>query len=147
MDILAGIAAVKGALDITKALREIDGDINAAEYKMKIADLMSALADAKHALVDAQEKMQELEQKLKFRQSTVRIDGYLYETDEEGKATDVFYCPSCEHEDVSPIMILSEDKKFAKCPRCKFFRNMENEGYALPSRRRRTTRSSIKNDW
>ena len=57
MDIVTGIAAVAQAISIAKDLREMDKEIDRAEFKLKIADLTSALADAKIALVDAQDSL------------------------------------------------------------------------------------------
>jgi hypothetical protein len=52
-DILTGLAAVGQALDIARALRSFEKQINDSEFKMKIADLHGARADAKMALAEA----------------------------------------------------------------------------------------------
>jgi len=49
MDIMTGISAVAQALNIVKSLREVEKGFDAAEFKLKIAELNSTLADAKLA--------------------------------------------------------------------------------------------------
>jgi hypothetical protein len=50
MDIMTGLSAVAQALNVANWLRGIEKEFDAAEFKIKIADLYSALADAKVAL-------------------------------------------------------------------------------------------------
>jgi hypothetical protein len=40
-----------------KAIQEIDKNLDAAKYKPKVAELMSAVTDAQIALVDAREEV------------------------------------------------------------------------------------------
>ena len=44
-------------LEALKAIQEIDKNLDAAKYKLKVAELMSAVTDAKIALVDAREEV------------------------------------------------------------------------------------------
>jgi hypothetical protein len=58
MDIMTGLSAVTQARNIANWLRGIEKGYDAAEFKLKIADLYSALADAKVALADAKTEME-----------------------------------------------------------------------------------------
>jgi hypothetical protein len=54
---MTGLSAVTQALNVVNWLRGIEKGYDAAEFKLKIADLYSALADAKLALADAKSEM------------------------------------------------------------------------------------------
>jgi hypothetical protein len=54
MDIMTGLSALTQALNVANWLRGIEKEFDAAEFKMKIADLYSSLAEAK---MDAKTEM------------------------------------------------------------------------------------------
>jgi hypothetical protein len=64
MDLIQGLSAAAAAIGIAKDLREIDRNVDEADYKNKLADLLNALADTKIALADAKEKIASIEAKL-----------------------------------------------------------------------------------
>ena len=86
MDIMIGISAVAQALNIANWLRGIEKGFDAAEFKLKIADLYTALADAKLALADAkteieskQAEVEALIAQFQVRTATIEYRGYKYE--------------------------------------------------------------------
>jgi hypothetical protein len=126
MDIMTGISAVAQAMNIVKGLREIDKGFDAAEFKLKIADLYSALADAKVALADAkteieskQTEIEALTAQFQVRTATVEYKGYKYERGADGKPVGYPYCPVCESNGKMIQTAYSGAHRELSCPRCK----------------------------
>jgi hypothetical protein len=57
VDLVTALATAAQAIKLAQDLRGIDKAIDAAEYKLKIADLTNALSDIKIALTDAKEEL------------------------------------------------------------------------------------------
>jgi hypothetical protein len=57
VDIMTALATATQAIKLAQDLRGIDKAIDAAEFKLKIADLTGALSDIKLALTDAKEEL------------------------------------------------------------------------------------------
>lgn len=62
--ITVGLQALRTATGIVKNLREVDRSIEAAEYKMQLAELMESLSEAKTKLVEAQEENNTLRERI-----------------------------------------------------------------------------------
>jgi hypothetical protein len=102
VDIVTGIAAATEALKLTKELRDIDRQIDKAELKLRLIDLVDRLLEAKEALQDAKEdrralldKISELEHTLARKPRLRDESGRLYEIDEGGNAVGNPYCNLC----------------------------------------------------
>ncbi|MGB0852185.1 MAG: hypothetical protein ACPGSI_02740 [Pikeienuella sp.] len=83
MDIISGLTAAKLAFDLAKELRGIDASVSEAEFKLKLADLISAQADIKIALSHAKVALAEKDAQLRD------LEDRLYE------ATNGQRCPVC----------------------------------------------------
>lgn len=127
MDITAAMTIAGQAIGLVKDLREIDKGLDSAEYKAKMAELYSALADVKMALSDAQmalrekdQEINELRAKFELRTKLVEVDGFRYETHENGKPKGVPFCPRCE-QNYSRLYRLTRFKGLVVyiCPECK----------------------------
>jgi hypothetical protein len=124
VDIMTALATASQAIKLAQDLRSIDKAMDAAEYKLKIAELSGALSDIKLALVEAKDelasKQSEID-KLKGTfarvQETVEIRGYKYDKNAEGKPTGRAYCPVCEQK--GTLMHLSKLGPMQQCPSCK----------------------------
>jgi hypothetical protein len=57
VDFITALATAGQAIKLVQDLRGIDKAVDAAEYKIKIADLTGALADLKHALIEAKDDL------------------------------------------------------------------------------------------
>jgi soluble cytochrome b562 len=57
IDFAVALASKTKGWEALKAIQEIEKNLDAATYKAKVAELMSAVADAKIALVDAREEV------------------------------------------------------------------------------------------
>jgi hypothetical protein len=57
IDFAVAIASKTKCWEALKAIQEIDKNLDAATYKAKVAELMSAVSDAKVALVDVREEV------------------------------------------------------------------------------------------
>ena len=124
MDIPIAIATISQAISLAKAVKEMDASLLVAEYKGKMADIISALADAKIALSDAKLRISELEtQIVQLKQANspdsnfVKIEGYSYDRDNDGKPKGKAYCPSCEQKQ-KIFVKLEQDLAFPGHPWC-----------------------------
>jgi Zn-finger nucleic acid-binding protein len=127
MDIATGLAATTNALGIASWLRTVGKEFDAAEYKLKIADLVGALTDAKLALSEAKDKIADQDKeigslKANFQKQSELVAGegdYRYLIGDNGKPLGFPICPACEVE--GQIIQLKQNGgcQDAKCPRCK----------------------------
>jgi hypothetical protein len=83
MDIPAAFSAIGQAITVAKSLRDIDRSMDAATYKLKIAELSGGLADVKIALSDAALSLQDKDTTIRRLQD--EIDGL-----KKGE-----FCPIC----------------------------------------------------
>ena len=56
IDFAVALTSLTKGLEALRAIQDIDKNLDAATYKAKIADLMSAVAAAKLALIEAREE-------------------------------------------------------------------------------------------
>jgi hypothetical protein len=127
MDIMTGLSAVTQALNVANWLRGIEKEFDAAEFKLKVADLYSSLAEAKMALADAKTEMDtkqaEIEALLaqfQVRAATVENNGYKYERGPDGKPVGYAFCPVCESNGKMIRTTYSGGNRYdVCCPRCK----------------------------
>lgn len=125
MDITSGLAAASNALSIADWLRNVGKNYDAAEYKLKIADLLCALADAKLALNQAKEnelahanEVARLKESFERKGTLVRARHHQYFSDAEGQPTGYPVCPSCL---VSGVLVETVPKgnfRSSQCPAC-----------------------------
>lgn len=127
MDIVGGIAAAKGAIDIAAALRKADKNLDAATYKAQLTDLLEKLTDARLALVDAREALadrdatiQELKKNFEERGALVGGDGdYNYLLNSNGERAGLPICPKCEALHQRNVQLKQHVQIDAgKCPAC-----------------------------
>jgi hypothetical protein len=128
MDLATGIASIKSAVDITKAIKDIDKSVDQATYKASLAELTEKLSEAKLALIDAKERIFDLEREnssLKntatVREGLKEIDyGYLHQTNGDGLPIGFPMCPRCDALDGRLIKLVeNEVGDAAKCPACR----------------------------
>lgn len=127
MDISSGIASAKAAIEIGKAVKNINKSYDEAVYKATITDLTEKLSDAKLALIEANALIIEKDREISALKS-LKIErgnlvegegGYQYRANEVGNPVGFPMCPKCD-----PIggrlIPLVENKRgnAAKCPAC-----------------------------
>jgi hypothetical protein len=141
MDIMTGLSAVTQALNVANWLRGIEKEFDAAEFKMKIADLYSSLAEAKMALADAKTEMDSKQAEIaallaqfQVRTETVEYDGYKYERGPEGNPVGYPFCPVCESKGKMIRTTYSgKERGEVCCPQCKaVYRYLEDFPYPRP---------------
>ncbi|MGX4803992.1 hypothetical protein [Bradyrhizobium guangdongense] len=124
MDIMTGLATASQAIKLANDLRGIDKAMDAAEFKLKIADLTIALSDIKMALSEAKEEISAKEAeitdlKARFKQTTelVEYEGYKYDKGADEKPRGAPYCQVCEQK--SGLLIhLADFRNVQNCPSC-----------------------------
>lgn len=102
MDLMTALSAIQQTLGITKELRDIDGKIDAAVWKLKLNEIIEKLIETKDALIDEKELQKELkaeierlEAKLADRGRHKDENGQLFEIDTAGNKVGVPYCNHC----------------------------------------------------
>lgn len=126
VDIVTGLAAAGQALEIVKKLRELDKSVDAATFKLEIANLMSALADTKIALAEAQTALSEkdaeiarLQQVVESRAPVVFHEGFNFGITPDGQSMGAPFCPACEKQTGTQIQIAKLLGDKYQCPICK----------------------------
>lgn len=110
-----------------QAIRNSGATLEAAETKLKLAELVSALADSKIALVSVQELLAEKESEitslkasLELRKKLIRYGDSYYETTEEGEPVGDPYCSHCfETKGLAVHISQTVDRRQSACPACK----------------------------
>ena len=123
----AALSSLKTATEIVKFIRESDVNLEKAELKLKLADLLGSLADTKMELVEVQDaliekdkKIADLEDAFQKKDSLVRQGDAYYVTDEDGKPTGIAYCLRCwenEHK-TKQLVNSSKDRGMHICTSC-----------------------------
>jgi hypothetical protein len=123
--IIATLAAIKHSIDVVKAVKDADYDLDKAILKEKIAILVDSLLEAKiqagETLDLIQEKDKEiakLEDLLSFKNKLIRNDGKYYESDNNGNSTDEPYCPKCWEMEKIPVHLKHIKEVLFACPNC-----------------------------
>ena len=125
VDFVLALSTVSQALKLVNDLRSIEKVYDAAELKLKIADLTGKLADLQLTLVEAKEEIAQkqteidrLGNTLKRHADLVEAGGYKYDKNRAGKATGHAYCPVCEQAGMLiHVATLLDDHQ--QCPKCK----------------------------
>lgn len=126
MDIITAISAGTKALEVLKAIKDIDKSYDAATWKAKVAELMSDIADMKLALVEANDKIhtlnkekEELKEKVVFKaEKTVYKKGNLFEVFDNNEHAEFPFCQNCMTAG-RYVRIVRGPNSDAICPRCK----------------------------
>lgn len=128
VSIIATIAAIKNSIDIVKAVKDADYDLDKAILKEKIAVLVDSLLEAKIQASESLDLLQEkdlriteLEALLKFKSKLKRKDNKYYEVDENGESIGEPYCPRCWEIDKNPTYLLQIEENYFRCANCKNF--------------------------
>jgi hypothetical protein len=100
--IVAMIAAIKHSIDVVKAVKDADYDLDKSILKEKIAILVDSLLEtrvqANETLNEIQEKdkrIAELEDALKFKEKLLRRDHAYYQINDDAKPFGGLYCSNC----------------------------------------------------
>jgi len=127
MDFATGLSAASNGLSIAAWLKKVGKDYDAAEYKMKIAELVDALTEAKLALTEAKEsaanqskEIEALKVNFETKKHLARGEGdYLYFAGPNDKPLGFPICLACETD--GKIIQLKRNGAIqdTKCPKCK----------------------------
>ena len=123
--IIATLAAIKHSIDVVKAVKDADYDLDKAILKEKIAILVDSLLEAK---IQAGETLDLIEEKdkeitklkdlLSFKNNLRRNDGKYYESDSDGNFTGEPYCPKCWEVEKIPVHLKHIEELRYVCPNC-----------------------------
>lgn len=102
MDIMSGLTAVSETLKITKELRSIENNIDKAELKLRLADLIDGLLEAKEALQDAKQReidlldeIKKMKEQFVDRSRYEDENGLLYKLNESNEREGEPFCNLC----------------------------------------------------
>lgn len=99
--IATALGGIKTATDIARALKDIDGSLQTAELKLKVAELIEALAEAKMSVVNVREQLEAKEEeiqrliKTKEIQGTIKYESPYYWISGSGSDRDGPFCQKC----------------------------------------------------
>ncbi|WP_417910672.1 hypothetical protein [Candidatus Electronema sp. PJ] len=124
-EITAALAGVKHASDIAKLIKNSEVSLEAAEVKLKLADLIDSLADAKveiakfkEIISERDEEIQRLKKQLEKDGNMVYEEPYYFLVQENGDK-DGPYCQRCYDNDKKLIRLQSaEEKGEWRCNEC-----------------------------
>ena len=126
VDIMTALATASQAIKLANDLRGIDKAMDAAEFKLKIADLTVALSDIKLALTDARDELHSKNEEIKILENTiarvaetVEVNGYKYQKNEDDKPKGHAFCPVCEQKEGYLFNLASGPGRNEFCPSCK----------------------------
>ncbi|ELA9072588.1 hypothetical protein QVK62_004171 [Vibrio parahaemolyticus] len=121
--ISALLTSVKTATDIAKLIKESNSSLEAAEFKLNMAELISSLADVKievavlqDELRDRDEKIRDLEAKLNLKTS-LKFDGKLHWVEGD----DTPFCTYCLEKNDKKLHLryIPEGEYFSEQWKCK----------------------------
>lgn len=126
MALVEALAAVGQAIEVAKAMRAVEKNIDAATYKMQIADLMTALSDARIELVAAREaglvqdaEFERLLETLVGQADLVQSRGGFKYRAIDGKPSGLPVCPTCEQRDGRLAFTVKDGTaRKVRCPVC-----------------------------
>ncbi|MBB4365226.1 hypothetical protein GGD65_006292 [Bradyrhizobium sp. CIR18] len=122
---MTALATAGQAIKLANCLRGIDKAVDAAEFKLKIADLTVALPDIKMAFSEAREEIAaryaqiaELKDQLKRTRELVEYNGYKCDKGPDGAPRGAPYCQVCHQ--IRPIDSHSRLSQCPELPRLQF---------------------------
>ncbi|MCY7345826.1 MAG: hypothetical protein LH614_06345 [Pyrinomonadaceae bacterium] len=124
--IIATLAAIKHSIDVVKAVKDADYDLDKSILKEKIAVLVDSLLEAKiqagetlDILEKKDKKIAELENILEFKSKLMRHQGKYYEFDENGNPKGDPFCSMCWDDEHKAIFLNHIRDNSFMCPKCK----------------------------
>ena len=102
MDIMTALSVASKTLEITRTLWNIDSEIDKAQLKLRLRDVIDGLVQTKEALHDAidrerklSEKIEALQEEIRFKGSVEDAGGLLSMLDHERRRNGEPYCNLC----------------------------------------------------
>lgn len=127
--VVATIAAIKHSIDVVKAVKDADYDLDKAILKEKIAILVDSLFEAKiqagetlEIIQEKDKRIAELEELLKFKGKIVRSNDRYFEVDENNLPINDPFCSGCWDSEQKVIRLFSpqsDNDDYSICPKCK----------------------------
>lgn len=122
--ITAALSSIKTASDIARIIKDSGASLEAAETKMKLAELISALADSKIEIANIKEilltkdaEIQALKDQLEMKNKVVWEEPYYFLITDTDKK-DGPYCQKCYDTDKKLIRLQSLNRGIWKCEAC-----------------------------
>lgn len=94
MDVFAGLTALKTSIDAAILMKNAIGNLQNAEHKFQLAELISHLSDAKVGMVQLIEENRELKEALKTKGEMHFENNVFYQYSGDQKSANPF-CPTC----------------------------------------------------
>lgn len=120
----AMLSSIKTATDIAKFIKESDATLERAEFKLKLAELVSALADTKiqaseikEILLEKDSIIKELKNRFSIRNKLEWEQPYYWLI--EGDQKDGPYCQNCYDSKAQLIRLQGNDNGYWECAACK----------------------------
>jgi ribosomal protein S27AE len=125
--VIATIAAIKHSIDVVKAVKDADYDLDKSILKEKIAVLVDSLLEAKIQANETLDLIQEKDKKiaelitlLAFKEKIIFKKGVYYKTDGNGSYESEPYCSRCWDYEQKAVHLFERGKDYFECPQCKY---------------------------
>ncbi len=130
MDIPTALTSLSTAVEIARTVADIKKGFDEAEYKLKIAQLMTTLAETQVGLISVQKEMSSKDDEITrlrsafaFKGQTVKRGGFSFEALNGEPALGFAFCPRCEAIDNRYVQLFRSMRRTggncAACPQCK----------------------------
>lgn len=135
------LTSLKTAMDIAKGLREADLSLEKAEFKFKLAEMITALADARAETASVQEELLNKDRRIRELQESLDVQKSMkyaapFYWLEDGERRDGPFCQQCFDSQRKLIRLqVSSDGDIWSCKTC-------GHGYSLSRHRSRQTRAA-----
>jgi hypothetical protein len=123
--ITSALAGIKQATDIAKIIKDSSSSLEAAEIKLKLADLVSTLADAKIEIVNIKDAVTGKDDEIKRLKGIIEISAKVnwkppYYFLKDGDRKDGPYCQKCYDSNRKLIRLQAlREKGSWQCKECK----------------------------
>jgi len=123
--VTTAISGVKAATEIAKIVKDAGGAFEEAEFKLKMADLLSALADSQVALAESTQMLVEKDQEIESLKELLAFSGKLerhnnayFEVNGEGTLYGDPLCQSCWETKKLPVHLANVSRSENICNSC-----------------------------
>ncbi len=123
----AALSSLKTATEIVKFIRESDINLEKAEFKLKLAEILGSLADTKMELVSVQDaliekdkRISDLEEAFQDKNKLVRKYDAYYTVDDNNQPLGVPYCLRCWETDYKKRQLVHSSRDYSTrvCTSC-----------------------------
>lgn len=123
--VTSALSGVKAATEIAKLIKEAGNAYDEAEFKLRMADLLTALAESQAALAESTQSLTEKDQEIERLKGLLAFSGKLrrhnnayFEVNDEGELYGDPYCQHCWEASKLPVHLTYVSRSETACAAC-----------------------------